>query len=86
MGAVILICCAPVMDARYRTIFGPNWIACVDGRYDLWSDREVEAERRPAAEAKPQDQACRKIAALCRIRGIGRNLPPCLRARYLSFI
>ena len=30
--------------------------------------REVEAERDEAAEAKPQDQACRKIAALCRIR------------------
>ena len=35
--------------------------------------REVEAERDEAAEAKPQDQACRKIAALCRIRGLGDN-------------
>jgi transposase len=35
--------------------------------------REVEAERDVAAEAKPQDQACRKIAALCRIRGLGDN-------------
>ena len=33
--------------------------------------REVEAERDVAAEAKPQDQTCRKIAALCCIRGIG---------------
>ncbi len=35
--------------------------------------REVEAERDEAVEAKPQDQACRKIAALCRIRGLGDN-------------
>ena len=26
-----LLSCAPVTDARYRTIFGPNWIACVGG-------------------------------------------------------
>ena len=30
-GSAILLSCAPVMDARYRAIFGPNWIACVDG-------------------------------------------------------
>jgi hypothetical protein len=29
--SAILLSCAPVMDARYRAIFGPNWIACVDG-------------------------------------------------------
>ena len=34
--------------------------------------REVEAERDEAA-AVPQDQACRKIAALQRIRGVGPN-------------
>ena len=28
-GSAILLSCAPVMDARYRAIFGPNWIACV---------------------------------------------------------
>ena len=31
LGSAILPSCAPVMDARYRAIFGPNWIACVDG-------------------------------------------------------
>jgi transposase len=35
--------------------------------------REVEAERDEAVETKPQDQISRKIAALCRIRGIGEN-------------
>jgi transposase len=25
------LACALVTDTRYRTIFGPNWIACVDG-------------------------------------------------------
>ena len=30
-GSAILLSCAPVMDARYHAIFGPNWIACVDG-------------------------------------------------------
>ena len=36
--------------------------------------REVEAERDEAAETKPQDQTCRKIAALRRIRGSRREL------------
>lgn len=35
--------------------------------------REVEAERDEAGEAEPQDVSSRKIAALCRIRGIGEN-------------
>ena len=49
--------------------------------------REVEAERDEAAEAKPQDQACRKIAALCRIRGIGENFAAVLTREvfYRSF-
>src|SRR5665811_412317 len=49
--------------------------------------REVEAERDQAAEAKPQDQACRKIAALCRIRGIGANFAAVLTREvfYRSF-
>src|SRR5260370_583857 len=40
--------------------------------------REVEAERDQAAKTKPQDQACHKIAALCRIPGIGENFPAVL--------
>jgi len=49
--------------------------------------REVEAERDQAAETKPQDQACRKIAALCRIRGIGANFAAVLTREvfYRSF-
>ena len=49
--------------------------------------REVEAERDLAAETKPQDQACRKIAALCRIRGIGENFAAVLTREvfYRSF-
>src|SRR5665647_1228383 len=49
--------------------------------------REVEAERDQAAKAKPQDQACRKIAALCRIRGIGANFAAVLTREvfYRSF-
>jgi transposase len=35
--------------------------------------REVEAERDEAAETKPRDQTCRKIAALRCIRGLGEN-------------
>lgn len=35
--------------------------------------REVEGERDAAADARPQDQTFRKIAALCRIRGVGEN-------------
>src|ERR1700738_1458916 len=35
--------------------------------------REVEAERDQAAKTKPQDQTWHKIAALCRIRGMGEN-------------
>ena len=35
--------------------------------------REVEAERDQVAETKPQDQTCRKIAALRCIRGLGEN-------------
>jgi transposase len=49
--------------------------------------REVEAERDQAAKAKPQDQACHKIAALCRIRGIGENFAAVLTREvfYRSF-
>ena len=49
--------------------------------------REVEAERDEAADAKPQDQTCRKIAALCRIRGIGENFAAVLTREvfYRSF-
>src|SRR5665811_357504 len=49
--------------------------------------REVEAERDQADEGKPQDQACRKIAALCRIRGIGANFAAVLTREvfYRSF-
>jgi transposase len=49
--------------------------------------REVEAERDEAAETKPQDQACRKIAALCRIRGLGDNFAAVLTREvfYRSF-
>lgn len=35
--------------------------------------REIEAERASALEDAPQDEACRKIAALSRIRGVGDN-------------
>lgn len=35
--------------------------------------QEVEAERAAVLAAKPQDAACRIIAALCRIRGIGET-------------
>jgi transposase len=35
--------------------------------------REVEAERSAALAAAPQDESCRKVAALCRIRGIGET-------------
>jgi transposase len=35
--------------------------------------REVEAERAAALAAEPQDDTCRTIAALCRIRGIGET-------------
>src|SRR5271165_5551072 len=49
--------------------------------------REVEAERDQAAKTKPQDQACRKIAALSRIRGIGENFAAVLTREvfYRSF-
>lgn len=49
--------------------------------------REVEAERDEAAAAKPQDQTCRKIAALCRIRGLGENFAAVLTREvfYRSF-
>jgi transposase len=48
--------------------------------------REVEAERDEAA-AVPQDQACRKIAALQRIRGVGPNFAAVLAREvfYRSF-
>jgi transposase len=49
--------------------------------------REVEAERDEAVETKPQDQISRKIAALCRIRGIGENFTAVLTREvfYRSF-
>ena len=49
--------------------------------------REVEAERDQAAKTKPQDQACQKIAALSRIRGIGENFAAVLTREvfYRSF-
>lgn len=49
--------------------------------------REVEAERDEAAGADPQDQSCRKIAALRRIRGIGENFAAVLTREvfYRSF-
>ena len=49
--------------------------------------REVEAERDQAAKTKPQDQACHKIAALSRIRGIGENFAAVLTREvfYRSF-
>ena len=49
--------------------------------------REVEAERDQATKTKPQDQACRKIAALCRIRGISDNFAAVLTREvfYRSF-
>ena len=49
--------------------------------------REVEAERDEAAETKPQDQSCRKIAALRRIRGLGENFSAVLTREvfYRSF-
>jgi transposase len=49
--------------------------------------REVEAERDKAAETKPHDQTSRKIAALCRIRGLGENFTAVLTREvfYRSF-
>jgi transposase len=49
--------------------------------------REVEAERDEAANTRPQDQTCRKIAALCRIRGLGDNFAAVLTREvfYRSF-
>ncbi|MGO9243453.1 MAG: IS110 family transposase [Verrucomicrobiia bacterium] len=49
--------------------------------------REVEGERDEAANTKPQDQTCRKIAALCRIRGLGDNFAAVLTREvfYRSF-
>ena len=49
--------------------------------------REAQAERDEAAETKPQDQAGRKIAALCRIRGLGDNFAAVLTREvfYRSF-
>lgn len=49
--------------------------------------REVEGERDAAADAGPQDQTCRKIAALCRIRGVGENFAAVLTREvfYRSF-
>jgi transposase len=35
--------------------------------------RELDAERTAALDAAPDDAACQKITALCRIRGIGEN-------------
>ena len=49
--------------------------------------REVEAERDAAACADPQSLTCRKIDALCRIRGIGANFAAVLTREvfYRSF-
>jgi len=49
--------------------------------------RKVEAERDEAANTRPQDQTCRKIAALCRIRGLGDNFAAVLTREvfYRSF-
>ena len=49
--------------------------------------REVEAERDQATKTKPQDQACCKIAAHCRIRGISDNFAAVLTREvfYRSF-
>lgn len=49
--------------------------------------REVEAERDAAACADPQSLTCRKIDALCRIRGIGANFATVLTREvfYRSF-
>jgi transposase len=49
--------------------------------------REVEAERDEATHAEPRDQTCRKIAALCRIRGVGENFAAVLTREvfYRSF-
>jgi transposase len=49
--------------------------------------REVEAERDRVAETKPQDQTCRKIAALRCIRGLGENFSAVLTREvfYRSF-
>jgi transposase len=49
--------------------------------------REVEAERDQVAETKPQDQNCRKIAALRCIRGLGENFSAVLTREvfYRSF-
>lgn len=49
--------------------------------------REVEAERDEAARADPQSLTCRKIDALCRIRGIGANFAAVLTREvfYRSF-
>jgi len=49
--------------------------------------REVETERYRAADANPPDPSCRKIADLCRIRGIGANFAAVLAREvfYRSF-
>jgi len=49
--------------------------------------REVETERDEVINAKPQDQLCCKITALCRIRGIGENFASVLTREvfYRSF-
>ena len=49
--------------------------------------REVEAERDEAANALPRDKTCRKIEALCNIRGIGANFAAVLTREvfYRSF-
>jgi transposase len=49
--------------------------------------REVDAERDQAANTKPRDQTCHKIANLCRIRGIGENFAAVLTREvfYRSF-
>jgi transposase len=45
--------------------------------------REVEAERDAALGTEPDDETCRKIAALCRIRGVGENFAAVLTREVL---
>ncbi len=46
--------------------------------------RELDAERTAALDAAPDDAACQKITALCRIRGIGENFAAVLGAGWHS--
>jgi len=50
--------------------------------------RELDAERSAALEGAPEDTASRKIASLCRIRGVGENFAAVLvrEVLYRSFV